>query len=87
MVDDQLGREERIDSLRVAAHALHGFTHGGEIDDRRYPREVLQQDACGHERDLFFRSARPPVCQRADVLGMDKAAILAAQEVLQKDAQ
>ena len=87
MVDDQFGREERIDSFRIAAHAPHGFTHGGEIDDRGYACEVLQEDACRHECDLFFWSTGPPVGKRADVLGMDEAAILAAQEILQEDAQ
>ena len=87
MVDDQLGREQRIDSLRVPAHALHGFTHGGEIDDCGYACEILQEDSRRHECDLFFRSTGPPVGKRADVLSMDEAAILAAQEILQKDAQ
>ena len=42
MVDNQFGREQRIDALRTASHALHCLTHGGEIDDRRHSREVLQ---------------------------------------------
>src|SRR5258705_8870662 len=87
MVDDQFGREQRIDSLRIPAHALHGLTHSGEIDDRGYACEVLQEHACRHECDLFFRSTGPPVCKRTDVLGMDEAAILTAQEILQKDAE
>ncbi len=87
MIDDQLGREQRIDSLRAPAHALHCFSHGGQVHNRRDAGEVLQQHTRGHEGNLFFRSPGPPACQRADVLGMDKTAILAAQQILQKYAQ
>ncbi len=41
MVNHQLGGKQRIDALRIAAHALHGFAHGGEIDDRGHPCEIL----------------------------------------------
>ena len=87
MVDNQLGGEQWIDSFRTAAHALHSLAHGGEIDDCGHSREVLQEDPRGHESNLFFRSTRPPVRQRPDVLGMDKPAILAAQQILQKNTQ
>src|SRR5258708_24708327 len=36
MVDDQLGREQRIDSLRAPAHALHCFSHGGQVHALRH---------------------------------------------------
>src|SRR5207245_11659468 len=41
----ELGGEQRIHALRVAAHLHHRVTHGGEIHDRGDAREVLQQDA------------------------------------------
>ena len=33
---------------------LHGVAHGGEIDDRRHPGEVLHQHARRTEGDLAF---------------------------------
>ena len=47
---------------RIAAHALHGVAHGGQIDDRRHAGEVLQQHARRRERDLVDgRGLRIPV--------------------------
>ena len=57
VVDDQLGRLQRIDQLGIAAERLHGVAHRGQIDDRRHAGEVLQQDAARHERDLLRRDA------------------------------
>ena len=87
MVDDQFGGEERIDALGIAAHALHGFAHGGEIDDRGNAGEILQQNARGHEGNFFFRSAGPPACQRANVFGMNETAVFAAQQIFEQNAQ
>ena len=87
MINDQLSGEQRVDSLRAAPHALHRFSHGGEVDDRRHASKVLQQDARGHKSNLFFRSPGSPARQRPNVLGMDKPAILAANQILQKYAQ
>lgn len=45
VVDDQLGRGERVDLGRVAAQLLDGLTHGGEVHDTRHTGEVLHDHA------------------------------------------
>ena len=41
VIDHQFGREERIDALGIAAEFLHGFAHGGQVDDRGHAGEIL----------------------------------------------
>ena len=52
VVDDQLGRRERVDPLRVAAEVGHRLAHGGEVDDARDAGEVLHEHAGRRELDL-----------------------------------
>ena len=52
VVDDQFDGLQRVHALRVAAELDHAVTHGREVDHGRDAREVLEQDAGGHERDL-----------------------------------
>ena len=44
MVDDQIHLDQRIDPTGVFAGSLHRRAHRGQVEDRRHPREVLQQD-------------------------------------------
>ena len=44
VVDDEVGRDERVDQGRVAAKLGHRVAHHCQVDDRRHPREVLQDD-------------------------------------------
>ena len=67
VVDDQVGRHERLDACRVAADIGHRVAHRGEIDDGRDAGEVLEQDARGHERDLSL-DRRPWVASEARVV-------------------
>ena len=78
---------KEINALGIAAHASERFPHGSKIDDCGNAREVLQQHAGGHEGNLFFGSAGPPACQRANIVGMNETAIFAAQQILEKYAQ
>ena len=87
MVDDQFGREERIDALGVAAHFHKGFAHGGKIHDRGYAGEVLEQHARRHESNLFLRRAGLPARQSLNILGMHEAAVFEAKQVFKKNAQ
>jgi len=86
MVDDEIGRDERIDGGRVAAEVRHRIAHDGEIDDRGHAGEVLEHDARWHEWDLGLgRDARPPRGERANVrLGHDPAAGV-PEQVLEQD--
>lgn len=88
VVDDHLGRRERVDLRRVAAEVGHRLTHGGEVDDARDAGEVLHDHAGGRELDLLVgvRGLVPPG-QRLDVVGGDVGTVLGAQQVLQQDLQ
>ena len=72
---------------RVAAHALHGVAHGGQIDDGRHAGEVLQQHARRHEGDLVVGLALGSQAPALDVGFLDGAAVFEPQQVLQQDAQ
>ena len=88
MVDDEFHRLQRIDPVGIAAQRLHGIAHGRQIDNRGDAREVLQQDAAGHERDFLGRNLGCRIGgQRANHLGRNRLAVLAAQQVFQQDAQ
>ena len=53
VVDDQVGRNERIDSTSVAAHLFDGVSHGSKIHHSGHTREILQNNSRRHERQLF----------------------------------
>jgi hypothetical protein len=52
VVDDQVGRDERVELLRVPAAPGHRVPQGGEVDDRGHAGEVLHQHPGGGEADL-----------------------------------
>ena len=88
VVDDQLGRGERIDLLGIAAEAHDRLAHRGEVDDAGHAGEVLHDHARGREGDFVRgRGLRVPVQQRFDVLARDVDAVLEAQQVLEQDLQ
>ena len=88
VVDDQFHGLQRVHAGRVASQLDHAVTHGGEVDDRRHAREVLEQDAGGHERNLALGAALDvPPGKGRDVLLLDERAVFLAQQVLQQDAQ
>jgi hypothetical protein len=88
VVDDQLGRHQRVDLRRVAAQLGHRVAHRGEVDDRGHAREVLHHDARRGEADLLGRlGVVVPRGERLDVLLANGHAVLVAQEVLEQDLQ
>src|SRR5271165_6765369 len=88
VVDDQLGRLQRVDQLGIAAQRFHGVAHGSEIDYRRHAGEILQQHAAGHEGDLLRGNGfAGPGRERAHVVGLHRLAVFAAEQVLQQDAE
>ena len=88
VVDDELGRDERVDHRRIAAHRRHRVAHRGEVDDRGHAGEVLHDDARRRERDLLRRrGVGVPRRERLDVGGIDGPVALRAQEVLEQDLQ
>ena len=88
VVDQQLHRGQRVDLRGVAAERAHRVAHRGEVDHRRHPREVLEKDPRGSERDLGrgLRRGVPPR-QRLDVAGGHADSVLVAEQVLQEDLQ
>ena len=88
MVDDELGRDQRVDLRRVAAQGLHRLAHGSQVHDGWHPGQVLHDDACRGELDLGVRLCLGvPVGQRAHVAGGHVEAVLGAQQVLEQDLQ
>ena len=88
VVDHELGGEQRVDLPGVAAHPLHRVAHRGEVHDGRNPGEVLHEDPRRHEGDLVLgRLLRVPARQLLDFVGPHRAAVLAAQQVLEQEAE
>ena len=88
VIDDELDGLQRVDLLRIAAEPHDAVAHRGEVDDRRHPGEILEQHARRSEGDLLLGGGRHvPARHRRDVLGVDEAAVLAAQQVLEKNLQ
>lgn len=89
MVDDKLGRKQRIDFFGVAAKMAHCVAHGGEINDSGNARKILEQDTCGHEGNFFFGSACRtggiPSGEGADVFRADEAIIFVTEKIFEED--
>ena len=88
MIDDEFDGLQRVHFLRIAAEPDDAVAHRSEIDDGRHAGEVLQQDTRRHERNLFLRLRRDvPLRERLNVVAVDEAAILPAQEIFEQDPQ
>ena len=89
MVDDEIDRNQRIDLARIAAERRHRVTHRREIDDGGHAGEVLHEHARRPEGDFvfFFAAVFRPGGHRLDVLLLDGAAVLVAQQILDHDFQ
>ena len=85
VVDDELGRRERVDLVRVAAEGDDCLAHGGEVDDAGHAGEVLHDDPGRGVLDLGVRlSLRIPGAERLD-LGLGHVlAVLGAEQILQQ---
>ena len=58
VVDDHLGRGQRVDLVRVAAEVGHRLAHGGQVDDAGHAGEVLHDHPGRGELDLDVRARR-----------------------------
>ena len=86
MVDDEIGRDERVHLGRVAPEVGHRVAHDRQVDDRRDPGEILEKDTRRHERDLRLGGrARTPRQQGLDVGRLDHATAGVAKGVLEQD--
>ena len=83
MVDHELGGDQRVDALRVAAEVGHRIAHRREIDDRGHAGQVLQEHPRRHERDLpRGLGGRIPASDGVDVLVAP-----VSEHVLEQDAK
>ena len=88
VVDDELGRRQRVDLGGVAAEVDDRLAHRGQVDDGGHAGEVLHDDAGGRELDLGVGlGVGAPVGEGLDLLGGDVLAVLGAQQVLEQDLQ
>jgi hypothetical protein len=88
VVDDQLGRDQRVDPGRVTAELPHGLPHRGEVHHGGHTREVLEDHPGRRERDLGVRlGLRVPLGKRGHMLGGDVLPVLVPEQVLQQDFQ
>ncbi len=86
VVDDEVGRDQRIDLGRVTAEGGHRVAHHGQVHDRRDAGEILEQDAGRHERDLGLGChARPPCQQRLHVRRAGRRPVGVTEQVLEQD--
>ncbi len=80
MVDHEIGRLERIDAARVAAHLGELIAHRSEVDHGGDAGEILKQDARRSEGDLRAGfGAGIPVGDRLDVAARDGLAVFVAE--------
>ena len=87
VIDDEVHRHERLNHLRVLAEFLHFGAHGGQIDEQRHAREVLQHNAGDGEGDFILAGRfRIPVGEIFDIGVGDLLAVQIAQQRLQHDA-
>ncbi len=85
VVDDQLGRGQRVDPRGVAAEVGHRLAHRCQVDDARNTGEVLHEHPRGGELDLGVGLDRGvPGGDRPDRVGGGVSAVLGAQQVLQQ---
>ena len=88
VIDDQLGRRQRIDAVGIATQFNHRIAHGGEVDDGGHAREVLQDDAARRKRNLGARrGGRIPVRKCEDVVPGDIPPVFEPKQVLEQDFQ
>ena len=88
MIDNQLGGNQRIHALGVAAESLHGIAHSAQIDDRRHSGKVLHEYAGRHVGNLAaWLGLGIPLGQEFDVGGGDVHAILTAEQVFKQNLE
>ncbi len=83
VVDDQVGGNERVGEVRIAAERLQRIAHGGEVYHAGHAGEVLKQHARRHEAD-FARPGPLPFRDEFDVFGFDRCAVFVAEQVLEQ---
>ena len=85
VVDDQLGRSQRVHLIRAAAEFDDLLAHGGEVDDAGHTGEVLHHHTSRGELDLSIGfGTGVPAAEGFNMFRSDVCAVFRAQQVLQQ---
>ncbi len=83
----RLNGNQRVDSPGIPPQALHGVSHGGQIDQGRHAGEILEHDTRRLERDLDPRGrGGVPVGEVLYILLGHLVPIAISQDRFQEDA-
>jgi len=87
VIDDEIDGDEGFDELRIFFEPSDGIAHSGEIDEKGYASEVLQNDARDGEGNFFRgRFFGIPAGKIFDVTGTSRKAIAVAENGFEDDA-
>ena len=86
VVDDQVGRDERVDPCGIAPHGPDPVPHGGQVHDRGDSGEVLQHHPRWHEGEVRTRVDGAPRRDGRDVVLRHMTVTCVAQHVLEENA-
>ena len=84
MIDNEVGRDQRIGEFGVSAHGCKRVAHRREIHNARNAREILKQNASGAELDFFCRPADRPASHVLDIVLLYGAIIFETQQVFEQ---
>ena len=88
VIDDEIDGDEGFDELRIFFEPSDGIAHSGEIDEKGYASEILQNDA-GDSEGNFFRGRflSIPAGKIFDVAGASRKAVAMAENRFEDDTQ
>jgi len=88
VIDDEIDGNEGFDELRIFFEPSDGIAHSGEIDEKGYASEILQNDA-GDSEGNFFRGRFLciPAGKIFDVAWTSRKAITVAKDGFEDDAE
>jgi len=85
VVDDQFGRDQRVDRGGITTEGGHRVPHRHQVDHAGHAGEVLHQHPGGRELDLgAAHLVGFPPGERLDLAGGDQVPVLVTQQVLQQ---
>jgi hypothetical protein len=87
VIDDEVNGHERLDDRGILTESRDCRAHGGEIHEKRDTSEILKNDTCDDEGNLFGPlGVGIPVGESANVVFLDLLSIEVAEHGFQDDA-
>ena len=86
VVNDQINRHLRVDLFRVPTHLNHGVPERREVNNRRHPCEILQDDSRRTERDFATLAVGKPRRNVANVVFRDQKPVVPSKSPFEKNA-